>query len=90
MCVSKSWTYKSSVKHPSLMLVLLYTHTVALFSYENMITVQEGAFYIGDDNGLTDESPKHTLYVSTFKLDKTEVTISRWNQIRDWAVSNGY
>ena len=72
------------------MLVLLYVHTSALFSYENMITVQEGAFYIGDDNALTDESPKHTLYLSTFKLDKTEVTISRWNQIRDWAISNGY
>ena len=55
-----------------------------------MIPVVSGAFYMGDDNSLTDEKPRHTIYISSFHMGKTEVTIARWNSVRDWAVNNGY
>ena len=55
-----------------------------------MIQVVAGAFYMGDDNSLTDEKPRHTIYISSFYMGKTEVTIARWNAVRDWALNNGY
>jgi formylglycine-generating enzyme required for sulfatase activity len=31
-----------------------------------------------------------SVYVSDFKIDKYEVTAELWNQVRDWALKNGY
>ena len=44
---------------------------------------------MGDALG-SDELPVHTVYVSGFSMGKYEVTKALWNEVRDWAVNNGY
>jgi formylglycine-generating enzyme required for sulfatase activity len=48
----------------------------------NMVTVQGGT--------LPQSSELSGQAVSTFQIGKYEVTWSEWNEVRDWAVANGY
>ena len=73
-----------------LLVLLIIQFPSWIYAYEDMIQVVAGAFYMGDDNSLTDEKPRHTIYISSFYMGKTEVTIARWNAVRDWALNNGY
>lgn len=41
----------------------------------------------GDDLG---ERPSHEVKVSGFFMDRYEVTTALWNEVRAWAVTNGY
>jgi len=36
------------------------------------------------------ELPVHTVYISTFYIDKYEVTQALWDEVKFWAVTNGY
>lgn len=59
-----------------------------------MSLIPAGIFQMGDsfDEGdyLSHETPVHMVYVSTFYIDKTETTKSRFDQIYSWAISHGY
>ena len=37
-----------------------------------------------------DELPVHTVMVSAFYMDKYEVTKEKWDEVYEWAVTNGY
>ena len=52
--------------------------------------VPAGSFTMGD--GLDDlaDAPEHTVSVSGFFIGKHEVSWSQWQEVRDWAVANGY
>ena len=54
--------------------------------------IPAGSFMMGDsmDEGGTEELPVHEVQVSGFYMGKHEVTWSLWQEVRDWAVSNGY
>ena len=41
---------------------------------DNMISIPAGEFSMGSDSGDPDQAPAHTVSVTAFKLDKTEVT----------------
>jgi len=57
-----------------------------------MALIPAGNFTMGDtfNEGDSDEHPLHTVYVSAFYLDKTEVTKSMWDEVKTWATAHGY
>jgi len=58
-----------------------------------MVFVPGGTFEMGDtfgDNPGSDEYPLHTVTVSSFYMDTTEVTYGLWYDVRVWATNNGY
>lgn len=57
-----------------------------------MALIPAGSFQMGDclTEGDSDERPVHTVYVSAFCMDKTEVTWEKWKEVRTWAATNGY
>jgi formylglycine-generating enzyme len=57
-----------------------------------MALIPPGPFEMGDsfNEGQDDEHPVHTVYVSAFYMDRTEVTKALWDEVYQWAISNGY
>ena len=55
-----------------------------------MVNIPEGNFYMGENGVQDDESPRHLVWVSSFYVDRYEVTVGEWMEIRSWALSNGY
>jgi formylglycine-generating enzyme required for sulfatase activity len=50
-----------------------------------------GSFTMGRTSGDTDaDAPPVTVTVSPFYLQQTETTKAQWDEVRTWAVSNGY
>ena len=58
---------------------------------ENFGLIPEGKFTMGSikDDNIT-KSPRVEVYVSEFFMAKTETTLERWSEVRDWALENGY
>ena len=54
--------------------------------------IAAGSFTMGDgfNEGDSNERPVHSVNVSGFYMGKHEVSWSQWQEVRDWAVSNGY
>ena len=59
-------------------------------SERDMVNIPEGNFYMGENGVQDDESPRHLVWVSSFFVDRYEVTVGEWKEIRSWALSNGY
>ncbi|MBM3882116.1 MAG: hypothetical protein FJ387_20745, partial [Verrucomicrobia bacterium] len=57
-----------------------------------MAFIPAGSFQMGDtfNEGTSDERPVHTVYVSAFYMDRTEVTKALWDEVYGWAVGRGY
>jgi hypothetical protein len=51
------------------------------FGAEQFADISGGLFQMGAPNGLSDQAPVHTVTLSAFKLQKTEVTQSQWRQV---------
>jgi formylglycine-generating enzyme len=58
----------------------------------NMALVPAGSFSMGDSSGdgYAHELPVHEVYVSAFYMDQYEVTKALWDDVRTWALTNGY
>jgi formylglycine-generating enzyme required for sulfatase activity len=58
-----------------------------------MVEIPAGSFFMGEE-GLSqetmDERPVHKVTLSAYKMGETEVTWGQWQEVRDWAVNNGY
>jgi len=52
--------------------------------------IPPGSFWMGDSLNDGGEIPRHQVYVSAFDMDKYEVTGALWNEVKTWAVANGY
>ena len=48
--------------------------TMTTRSGVEMVLIPAGSFIMGDDNGQPEEKPQHRLYISSFYMDKYEVT----------------
>ena len=48
---------------------------------KNMVFVQGGTFQMGSNSGDDDEQPIHTVTVSSFYMDKTEVTQAEYRKV---------
>lgn len=59
---------------------------------EDMAYVPEGPFQMGDtfSEGIISESPVHTVFISAYLIEKHEVSQSLWDQVYEWASTNGY
>jgi formylglycine-generating enzyme required for sulfatase activity len=57
-----------------------------------MVLIPAGDFVMGDTfgEGGSIELPLHTVTVSAFYMDATEVTKTQWDAVYGWAVTNGY
>ena len=57
-----------------------------------MAYIPPGSYWMGDtmNDGDTGGTPQHSVYVSVFYMDKYEVTRALWNEVKVWAVANGY
>ncbi|MSU64049.1 MAG: hypothetical protein EXS31_16925, partial [Pedosphaera sp.] len=58
----------------------------------NMAVIPAGSFQMGDsfNEGISDEVPTHSVYVSAFYMDRYEVTKALWDEVYQWAVLRGY
>jgi formylglycine-generating enzyme len=56
------------------------------------VVIPAGAFVMGDPLGIThaDELPRHTNHVSAFSMDANLVTKALWDEVSQWALTNGY
>ncbi len=57
-----------------------------------MVLIPAGESQMGDtfSEGLLHERPVHTVYVSAFYMDRTEVTKAQWDEVYQWAIGHGY
>src|SRR5205814_1016759 len=57
-----------------------------------MVLIPAGSFTMGDTfgDGYPDELPLHSVYVSSFYMDKCEVTKALWDEVYQWAISHVY
>jgi formylglycine-generating enzyme len=57
-----------------------------------MVLIPAGSYTMGDafGEGYSDEVPAHTVYVSSFYMDKYEVTKGLWDKVKVWGMTNGY
>src|ERR1700753_1132135 len=57
-----------------------------------MSLIPAGVFEMGDAfyEGATYEIPIHSVYVSSFYMDKYEVSYALWSNVVAWSVTNGY
>jgi formylglycine-generating enzyme required for sulfatase activity len=59
-----------------------------------MALIPAGSFTMGNcmdsSEGWSDELPLHTVYVSAFYMDKYDVTKALWDDVYNWAITNGY
>ena len=57
-----------------------------------MVLIPAGSFDMGDafSEGDSDELPVHSVSVSAFYMDATEVTKAQWDAVYTWAIANGY
>jgi formylglycine-generating enzyme required for sulfatase activity len=57
----------------------------------NMVLIPAGSFTMGDAlDGVSFFLPLHTVQVSAFYMDKYLVTTTLWNDVYNWAISQGY
>ncbi|HZR18842.1 MAG TPA: formylglycine-generating enzyme family protein [Verrucomicrobiae bacterium] len=59
---------------------------------QGMVLIAAGTFQMGDTfaEGATWELPVHDVYVSSFYMDKFEVTKGLWDRVKTWSAANGY
>jgi formylglycine-generating enzyme required for sulfatase activity len=63
-----------------------------LSSTDSMAFIPAGEFVMGnpfDRDGTSTLAPS-TKYISAFYMDKYEVTKALWDEVSDWAATNGY
>ncbi len=59
-----------------------------------VVLIPAGSFTMGNcmdpSEGHPDELPLHAVYVSSFYMDKYDVTLALWQQVYNWATNHGY
>jgi len=59
-----------------------------------MVLIPTGSFAMGNcmgqGDGDSDELPLHTVQVSAFYMDTNLVSKAQWDQVYQWAITNGY
>ena len=55
-----------------------------------MAFIPAGAFQMGDNYGIVTDAPVRSVVVSSFYMDRFQVTKELWDQVYQWAAGNGY
>ena len=71
-------------------LSLIFPYIVSAASNECLIP--SGTFQMGDlyENATGGADPVHNIYISSFNIDKYEVSKGLWDEVYNWAITNGY
>lgn len=59
----------------------------------SMVLILGGAFMMGNSystDPYEKDVPAHTMQIGSFYMDSTEVTKGQWDDVVNWAVTNGY
>lgn len=83
-------TYTFRVRAKSAYNVSAYSNVNAASLFASMVMVTGGTFQMGSATGSTIERPIHSVTVSTFYIDKTEITYVKWTDVRNWGLTHGY
>jgi len=59
---------------------------------DGTVLIPGGDFTMGDSfgEGASRERPRHTVTVSAYYMDQYEVTKAQWDEVYEWAATNGY
>jgi formylglycine-generating enzyme required for sulfatase activity len=60
---------------------------------DGAVLIEAGKFLMGDpfgSDGCENEVPQHSVFVSAFYMDRTEVTKALWDKVRAWGLEHGY
>lgn len=57
---------------------------------DHLARIPAGSFTMGDALDGDTNAPAHAVYVSSFYMQKKEVTKSLWSEVRDWAKQHNY
>jgi formylglycine-generating enzyme required for sulfatase activity len=88
---SPYWFVDDTLPPSSTRVYRVVTTQASLPPPTNMILVPAGSFQMGDNlDGMTDALPVHTVEVGAFYIDPTEVTKTIWDEVYQWAITNGY
>jgi formylglycine-generating enzyme required for sulfatase activity len=69
----------------------LATVTMGSGTPAELVLIPAGAFQMGVTSGDTDsDAPSVSVTVSAFYMGKNEVTKALWDEVRTWAIANGY
>lgn len=55
-----------------------------------MVRVAGGTFQMGSGSMSIFEQPVHSVTLSSYSIDITEVTFAKWTAVRDWGLTHGY
>ncbi len=55
-----------------------------------MALIPAGSFTMGDNLDGEIDAPVHTVYVSAFYMDQDDVALVLWQQVYNWAITQGY
>jgi formylglycine-generating enzyme required for sulfatase activity len=68
------------------------TATDSMPDTKGMVYVPAGTFRMGDtfSEGGSDERPTRDVNISAFYIDKYEVSKAKWDEVANWAATNGY
>lgn len=76
-----------------LLLTLACVFTAQAQAESDLVAIPAGTFAQGNsfaNEGSADELPARTVTLPAFRLGRTEVTWQQWQDVRAWAVANGY
>jgi len=71
--------------------VLTQTEIQDFYGFAEMCYIPAGSFQMGDtfNEGNSDELPVHDVYISSFYMDKYEVSNEKIREVMQWAYDNG-
>ena len=98
---SNSWQVLTNIELPGTVLWVVDSSATnapkrfyrAVANPTNMAFIPAGPFVMGDamnDYPGSNELPLHTVQVSALWMDKYEVTKALWDEVYNWAITNGY
>ncbi len=63
---------------------------ITLNDPDEMVFVSSGEFFMGNEDGLDNAQPVHSVHIDGFYIDKYEVTNAQFTRFLNEAYSNGY
>jgi formylglycine-generating enzyme required for sulfatase activity len=90
--VNWAWEYDRNWKYLPESGVWIYVFDTEPPVPEDFVLIPSGSFEMGDsfNEGEADELPVHTVYISAFYAQRTEVTKAQWDDVAGWAEMHSY
>jgi formylglycine-generating enzyme required for sulfatase activity len=69
----------------------VWSFTTGLFVPAMVVPVTGGTFQMGSNDAIDiGASPPHSVTLSSFSIDKYEVTYEKWTEVYNWGLTHGY